>query len=176
MNNYYTRLARESIKHFLQTGKIMKVPSDLDGEILNKKAGVFVSLHNKEDNSLRGCIGTFQPSYRNIAEEIIQNAVQAAFFDPRFPPLKEKELDKVKISVDILSPLEQVTSEKELNPKRFGILVVGNKSKRRGLLLPNIEGVKTLEQQLSIAIDKAGINPLNEEITLYRFTVKRYEE
>ena len=160
-------LAKESIRRYLKTGKIMKTPKDLPPE-MTERHGAFVSLH--EFGALRGCIGTFLPSYKNLAEEIIHNAKAAAMDDPRFPELESYELEDLTISVDVLSEPEPA-EEKDLDPKKYGIIV--ERGGRRGLLLPDLEGVDTVKQQISISKRKAGI-PQSEPVKLYRFTVKRY--
>jgi len=141
--------------------------------MINQKAGVFVSLHKKSDHSLRGCIGTFLPTKNNIAGEIISNAISAAFKDPRFTPLTENELDDLEINVDVLSKPESITDLKQLDPKKYGLLVK-NVQGRSGLLLPDI-GIKTIEEQFSVCCQKGGINPVNDKIKLYRFTVERHK-
>lgn len=161
------RLAKESIRHYMETGKLMKVPNDLPPE-LSGKAGAFVSIH--EFGALRGCIGTFLPCYRNVAEEIIHNAKAAANDDPRFPSIVSRELPDLTISVDILDTPEPC-EEKDLDPKIYGVLV--RSGARRGLLLPDLEGVDTVRQQIAIAKRKAGIGE-DEPVDLYRFKVKRY--
>lgn len=160
-------LARESIRYYLEKGKVMKTPKDLPPE-MKERHGAFVSLH--EFGALRGCIGTFLPCYDNLAEEIIHNAKAAAIDDPRFPELESYELEDLTISVDVLSEPEP-TDEKGLDPKKYGIIV--ERGGRRGLLLPDLEGVDTVAQQISISKRKAGI-PRSEPVKLYRFTVKRY--
>lgn len=164
-------LARQSIEYYLQKGRYLPVPPSLSAFLREKKSGVFVSL--KKGKSLRGCIGTFLPQRENIAQEIIYNAVSAAFADPRFPPLKSSELTEITISVDVLSPLEQVSDTRLLDPRRYGILV--ESGWKRGLLLPDLEGVDTVEDQLRIAMGKAGISP-HEPVTIYRFEVERFKE
>ena len=161
------KLARESIRYFLEHGTIMDTPSPLAPD-LEKRAGVFVSLHKY--GALRGCIGTFLPCYKNTAEEIIHNARAAAMDDPRFPSLTAHELDDLDISVDILSSPEPAAIT-DLNVKKYGIIV--ENGNRRGLLLPALDGVNSPEQQINIARRKAGIRN-DEPIKLYRFTVKRY--
>lgn len=161
------KLARESIRYFLDHGKIMKTPHDLLPE-LKSRAGAFVSLH--KFGALRGCIGTFLPCYDNVAEEIIHNAKAAACDDPRFPPLSARELSDLTISVDILSTPEPA-SLSDLDAKKYGVIV--EKGTRRGLLLPDLDGVDTPEEQIAIAKRKAGIGP-EESVKLYRFRVKRY--
>lgn len=161
------KLAWESIRYFLDHGKIMKTPHDLLPE-LKSRAGAFVSLH--KFGALRGCIGTFLPCYDNVAEEIIHNAKAAACDDPRFPPLSARELSDLTISVDILSTPEPA-SLSDLDAKKYGVIV--EKGTRRGLLLPDLDGVDTPEEQIAIAKRKAGIGP-EESVKLYRFRVKRY--
>jgi len=134
--------------------------------------GCFVSIKNK-DGSLRGCIGTFMPTQKNLGAEITANAVSAAVRDPRFPPMRPEELDTVRISVDVLSEPELVRPGMELDAKIYGLIVV--KEGRRGLLLPDLEGVDSVEKQLAIAAQKAGIKSL-DGAEIYRFTVSRYKE
>jgi AmmeMemoRadiSam system protein A len=161
-------LAKKTIQTYIRTRKVISPPEDLPDE-LKGRAGVFVSI--KKHGELRGCIGTFEPTQETIAHEIIQNAISSCSRDPRFPPLSEEELGEITISVDILSPPEPISSPEELDPKRYGVIV--ESGWRRGLLLPDLEGVDTIEQQLSIAKRKAGILD-HEEVRLYRFEVKRY--
>lgn len=166
------RLARKTLEEYLTKGEKIPSPSQIP-EKFKKKAGVFVSLHKK--GKLRGCIGTFLPSKENIAAEIIENAISAATRDPRFPPVEPQELKDIDISVDILSQPEPVSSLNELNPKKYGVIV--SKGWQRGLLLPDLEGVDTVEYQLEIAKQKAGLYGIpNEDLTIQRFTVKRYKE
>jgi AmmeMemoRadiSam system protein A len=163
------KLAKETIESYVRHGKIPKPPSPLPEE-MQGRAGVFVSIHTR-DGALRGCIGTIEPTRPNIAEEVIYNAIAAATRDPRFPPITPAELDDLVINVDVLSPPERVYSLDELDPKRYGVIV--QSGWRRGLLLPDLEGVDTVEQQVDIARRKAGIGP-REPVELYRFEVKRY--
>jgi len=166
-----TSLARKSIEYYLKEGRYLPLPSGLPPYLLNERRGVFVSL--KKRGNLRGCIGTYIPQHENIAQEIIHNAVSAATQDPRFPPLQEEELPLLNISVDILSSPEKVNSLEELDPKKYGVIV--ERDWRKGLLLPDIEGVDTVGEQIRIALAKAGISP-HERFNIYRFTVDRYEE
>jgi AmmeMemoRadiSam system protein A len=168
----YTALAREAIKHFFKTKEVLVPPKNLPEAMKKTKAGVFVSLHTKSNHSLRGCIGTWQPTGNNIAEEICQNALSAAFEDPRFPPLSEKELDDLEIKVDVLSESEQIEDKTALNPKKYG-LIVSNQNGRQGLLLPDI-GIDSVEEQIAICCQKGGINPQTDRLTFLRFTVKRH--
>jgi AmmeMemoRadiSam system protein A len=173
MKNPYTKLARDAVKTFLKEGKTISPPKNLPKK-MTQKAGVFVSLHNQKDNSLRGCIGTFKPTKENIAQEIITNAIAASTQDPRFPPVKAKELPFLSFSVDILSASKKVSKGKLVDPKKHG-LIVSTKDGRKGLLLPNIDGVNTHQAQFDICCRKAGIRP-DEKLILETFTVKRYHE
>ena len=165
----HVRLARETIENYVKQGKIITPPKDLPEEMINQKAGVFVSL--KKFGDLRGCIGTFMPTQENIAQEIIKNAISAAIDDPRFPPVTVPELEDLSISVDVLSAPEEVKDTSQLDPKKYGVIV--SSGYKKGLLLPDLEGVDTAEYQIDIAKRKAGIYP-NEKVKLYRFEVKRY--
>ncbi len=171
--NVYTNLARQSIAYYFKNKKVMLTPDDLPINLLNCRAGAFVSLHNK-DGALRGCIGTLIPTKNNVAQEIICNALSAAFDDNRFEPLQERELNNLVISVDILSEPEPINSIKELNPKKYGV-IVQTKNGRSGVLLPNLEGIDSVEQQISIACQKAEIYLNKDKISLFRFTVERHE-
>jgi len=172
----YIKLAKDTIKEYLATGKIIEPSQDLPRDMLEKQAGVFVCFKNK--NELRGCIGTFMPTQENIAEEIINSTISAAIEDYRFIPVGTHELDNLKISIDILSQPEKVFDKdvEKLNPKIDGILVKSLDGFASGLLLPNLEGVDTVDEQLAIVCQKAGIDPLTEKIVVYKFTVTRHEE
>ena len=161
-------LAKETIESYVKEGKVPQPPLELTPE-MNERAGVFVSL--KIGGMLRGCIGTFEPTRLNVAEEIIANAVSSATRDPRFLPVGPEELSQLEYSVDVLTEPEAVESEADLDPKRYGVIVESGWQK--GLLLPDLEGVDTVEQQLEITRIKAGIDP-DEPVKLYRFEVRRY--
>lgn len=166
----YVKLVRQSLQYYFKHKRLMEVPKELPPEMLETRRGVFVSL--KKEGSLRGCIGTFLPTTYSIAHEIIQNAYEAAFHDPRFPELTEDELDDIEISVDVLSEPTKANIE-ELDPKKYGIIVM--QGKRRGLLLPDLEGVDTVSKQIAIACQKAGIDP-NKHFEIEKFTVERHVE
>lgn len=163
-------LARNVLKHYLEKGRMPELPAPLSPEY-REKAGAFVSL--KKRGRLRGCIGTIEPVRENLAAEIAANAVSAALRDPRFPPVNREELPELSISVDILSPLERISSEGDLDPKKYGVMVCSGL--HSGLLLPDLEGVDTVGEQIRIARQKAGIEP-GEPVELYRFKVTRYGE
>ena len=165
----YVKLARETIETYIRTGEKIKVPDGLPQEMYERQAGTFVSI--KENGGLRGCIGTIQAVQASIAEEIINNAISAATRDPRFYPIEPEELDKLTISVDVLGETEHIDSPEDLDVQRYGVIVT--KGYKRGLLLPNLEGVDTVEEQIAIAKDKAGISA-QEEVELERFEVVRH--
>jgi len=161
-------LARQSIEEHIRKGKRISLPEDLSPE-LSSRAGVFVCI--KKHGSLRGCIGTFEPCADTVAEEVIQNAIAAATKDPRFRAVTEDELDDIEYSVDVLSSPEKIKSVGDLDPKKYGVIVAHGM--KRGLLLPDLEGVDTVEEQLRIARTKAGIWT-DEHVDIFRFTVTRY--
>ncbi len=161
------RLARETVEHYVKHGYVAKT-EELTPE-MRERAGVFVSL--KKFGALRGCIGTFEPTQENVAEEIINNAISSATRDPRFAPVTATELPDLRYSVDVLTRPESVESTDQLDPKKYGVIV--ECGRRRGLLLPDLEGVKSVAQQIEICCQKAGIQP-REPVKLYRFEVRRY--
>lgn len=165
----YVRLARKTIETFVRTGNKIEMPREAPEEVRNRRAGVFVSI--KEDGRLRGCIGTIRPVESSIGEEIISNAISAASRDYRFSPIEPGELDKLTISVDVLGDTEKIDTQEELDVKRYGVIVT--KGRKRGLLLPNLEGVDTVEDQIAIAKRKAGIRE-EETVQLERFEVVRH--
>ena len=165
----YVRLARETIEKYIRGRERNTIPGWALPEMTERKAGVFVSIH--KDGRLRGCIGTILPVRRCVAEEIIHNAVSAATGDPRFDPVRPEELDRLEINVDVLSAPERIESKAELDVKRYGVIV--SSGSRRGLLLPDLEGVDTVEEQVEIAMKKGGISA-GDRITLERFEVIRH--
>lgn len=168
----YIQLAKQVIENYVKTGEKIQPPADLPKELLEKKAGVFVSLHKKPDHSLRGCIGTFLPTQENIASEIIENVISSATRDPRFMPLTEKELTDLEINVDVLSEPALIKNVKELDPKKYGVIVKTTDG-RAGLLLPDI-GVETVNEQIAICCQKGDINPSYDKLMIYKFTVERH--
>ncbi|HHE41269.1 MAG TPA: AmmeMemoRadiSam system protein A [Dehalococcoidia bacterium] len=163
------RLARETVERFVRDGVVVQ-PEPTVPE-LRERAGVFVSIH--KNGELRGCIGTFEPTRRNVAEEIVANAISAATSDPRFPPVSSSELGQLDYNVDILTRPQPVDSVEALDPKKYGVIV--ECGARRGLLLPDLEGVESVDQQIEICRMKAGIGP-TEPVRLYRFEVQRFSE
>jgi AmmeMemoRadiSam system protein B/AmmeMemoRadiSam system protein A len=161
------KLAHETVDLYITQGRV-PAPKSLAPE-MKGKAGVFVSIHKGKD--LRGCIGTIGPTEENIAQEIIQNAISAATKDPRFPPISTDELPELNYSVDILTEPEPVQGVYQLDPRKYGVIV--ESGWRRGLLLPDLEGVDSVDYQIEICRAKAGIGQ-KEPVKLYRFEVKRY--
>lgn len=165
------QLARDAVELYVREGKVLPVRTESLPEELRQRAGVFVCL--KEQEMLRGCIGTFQPAEPTIAHETVRNAICAATQDPRFQRLRPEELGSIRYTVDVLTPPEPVPNERTLDPRRYGVIV--QSGGRRGLLLPDLEGVDTAERQIAIAMQKAGIAP-GSPVDLYRFEVRRYGE
>ena len=189
--NQYVLLAKLAVEKYVKEGEIISPPSDLPKEFFERKSGTFVTIemvrqaHHKE---LRGCIGTYLPTRPNIAEEIIRNAVAAATEDYRFGSIKKEELPYLSYTVYILSYPELVKDLKEMNPKKFGIIVKtapfaypnedvvfdGHVPFKSGLLLPDLEEIDTIDEQFSIACQKGGIDSTKEKIFIYKFTVEKY--
>lgn len=168
----YLRLARKSLESFVRYNKRIDVPDGLPAEMINTRAGAFVSI--KKAGQLRGCIGTILPVRESLAAEIIANAVSAGTADPRFPEVTEEELEDLVYDVDVLSEPEPIESPAQLDVKRYGVIVSSEDGYRRGLLLPDLDGVDTVEEQISIARRKGGISP-DERVKLQRFEVTRHE-
>jgi len=181
-------LAKQAIENYVEKGEIISLPEDLPEEFLTRKAGTFVTI--MKNNELRGCIGTYLPTRENIAKEIIHNAIAAATEDYRFEPIAKEELPQLSYTVYILSYPEPVKDLKELDPKKFGIIVKtgpfaypnqenvvfdGTIPYKTGLLLPDLDGIDTIEKQISIACQKGGIDPQKEKIFIYKFTVEKYK-
>jgi AmmeMemoRadiSam system protein A/AmmeMemoRadiSam system protein B len=166
----YVQLARKSVEYYILHHRKMEMPEDLPEELLTRQAGAFVSIH--EHGKLRGCIGTISPVRDCVAREIIDNAVSASTRDPRFDPIRADELKWLEISVDVLGEAEPISSAAELDVKRYGVIV--SKGRKRGLLLPDLDGVDTVEEQISIAKSKAGIADWDNNVELQRFEVVRH--
>lgn len=166
----WVKLARRSLETYVKTSqRLTSLPEDLPTEMTTQQAGAFVSLH--KNGQLRGCIGTIAPTCENLAWEIVQNAISACSRDPRFSPVRPDELDELEYSVDVLGAPEPVDSPAALDPKTYGVIV--SCGGRRGLLLPDLDGVDSVEAQLSIALQKGGIRE-NEPYKIERFMVVRH--
>ena len=189
-------LAKEAVENYIKERKTISIPEDLPKEFLEKMAGTFVTI--EKNGNLRGCIGTYLPTRKNVAEEVIYNAIAAATEDWRFGPVRKEELPYLSYTVYILSEPELVKDIKELDPKKYGIIVKtvpiftnkhefdheysrmdvvfnGHFIPKTGLLLPDLEGIDTIEQQISIACQKGGIDLSLEKILIYKFTVEKFQ-
>jgi AmmeMemoRadiSam system protein A len=166
-------LARKTIESYVTKGVPIEPPTDPSTE-LSQRAGAFVTI--RRYGQLRGCIGTIQPACDTVAEEVIQNAVSAATRDPRFPPLRREELADMEVKVDVLGEPEPIDNLDELDPKRYGLIVQSvSQPWKRGLLLPDLEGIDTVEKQVFwTRHHKAGITDPDEPVQMFRFEVKRY--
>jgi AmmeMemoRadiSam system protein A len=171
MNNY-TRLAKQAIENYIKHNKIIKSPDNLTEEFYSRKAGVFVTIYNGKQ--LRGCIGTFLPVKNNIAEEIISNAVAACSRDYRFSEITAEELSDLSYEISILSEPKEIKNIKKHDPKKHGI-IVRCADGRCGLLLPDLEGVYSTDQQIDIACQKGDIDPMKDNLSLFEFTVKKHK-
>ncbi len=162
------KLARDTVEMFVRDRETPRPRMELP--VMKEKAGTFVSIH--KHGQLRGCIGTFEPTQQDVAHEIVRNAVASATRDYRFSPVTQEELPELTYKVDILTTPEVIKGKSELDPKKYGVLAVyGDK---RGILLPDLPGVESVDQQIEIACSKGGILP-DEPATLYRFEVRRFE-
>lgn len=185
--NPYIDLAKKAVENYIKEKKIISIPEDLPEEFYKRRAGTFITI--EKGSELRGCIGTYLPTRVNIAEEIIHNAVAASTEDYRFGPIKEEELPQLSYTVYILNYPELVDDIKKLDPKKFGIIIKtapftypnenvtfnGKVPYKSGLLLPDLEGVDTVEKQFLIACQKGEIDPEKEKVFIYRFTVEKYQ-
>ena len=178
-SDIYVRLARLSLESYIRDRRMISIPEDLiklaggekiPDQLLRSRAGAFVSIH--KFGNLRGCIGTVFPCAPNVAQEIANNAISASTRDPRFDPITEDELPDLEINVDVLGEPEDIVSADQLDVKRYGVIVSG-KGGRRGLLLPDLDGVDTVEDQIAIAMQKGGIRP-SDDFKLQRFEVVRH--
>ncbi len=166
----YVFLARETINTYVKERRVIDVPKNLPSEMINNEQAVFVSIH--KNGNLRGCIGTLYPTCECVAKEIISNAILASTHDDRFTPITEDELNDLEINVDVLTTPEDIDNESSLDPKKYGVIVTSGFKK--GVLLPDLEGVDTIDEQIEIAKRKAGIFD-NEKIKLQRFEVIRHK-
>lgn len=182
-------LAKRAVEVYIKENKIISSPSDFPKNFLERQSGVFVTIEKMGE--LRGCIGTYLPTRKNIVEETIYNAVAAATEDYRFGPIKKEELPFLSYTVYLINKPQLVKDLKELNPKKYGIIVKaapidyaagsdvffdGHLPFKTGLLLPDLEGVDSVEKQIYIACQKGGINLKKEKIAIYRFTVEKFKD
>ncbi|MFZ7104448.1 MAG: AmmeMemoRadiSam system protein A [Peptococcaceae bacterium] len=167
--SWLVKWARENLESYLKTGRSLAIPDEVPPEFKSRQ-GVFVSI--KKDGHLRGCIGTIRPTKSSIVEEVQDNVLKAALEDPRFEPVEEEELTQLIYSVDVLATPESIDSIEQLDPETYGVIV--KKGLRQGLLLPKLEGIENVEEQVAVAKQKAGIRP-QEEVEMERFKVTRYD-
>lgn len=174
----YVLLAKQAVEKYILEGKIITPTKDLPRgkaglpkNFFSQKSGIFVTI--EKNGELRGCIGTFLATKENIAKEIISNAIASATEDYRFETIQKEELPQLSYIVSVINEPKQIKDIKELNPKRFGIIIKTETSKS-GLLLPDLEGVNTVEDQISITCRKGGINPKEEDIIIYKFTTEKH--
>ena len=166
----YVKIARNAIEELILNDKKYELPEDVSKELTEKKAGVFVTI--KTGRMLRGCVGTLEPERENVAEEIIQNAMNAAANDPRFAHIEKEELDRMEITVDVIGEFEEIFTDDMLNVHKYGVMI--SKGRKKGFLLPNQTGLETTEQQVSIAKQSAGLRP-RDKAKMERFEVVRHE-
>ena len=169
--NPYVLLAKEAVENYIEEKRVISPTGNLPQEF-ERRAGVFVTI--EKDGRLRGCIGTYLPVRDNIAEEIIHNAIAAAVEDDRFGAIKKTELSHLSYIVYLLNKPEKVLDLAELDPKKFGIIVKAGR--RSGLLLPDLEGVNTVAEQIAICCQKGGIMLKQDNVEIYKFTVEKHEE
>ncbi len=186
MPSLYSLLAKKAVEEYIENKRVIAPLPNLPKDFLKRKAGIFITI--EKNTNLRGCIGTYLPTRKNIAEEIIYNAIAAATEDYRFGPLQKEELPYLSYTVYILSEPELVKKIDELDPKKYGVIIktvplskkgdlISNSHliAKTGLLLPDLETVDTVEKQILIACQKGGINPLKEKVFIYRFAVEKFQ-
>ncbi|MEA2088941.1 MAG: AmmeMemoRadiSam system protein A [Patescibacteria group bacterium] len=167
----YIELVKQTIESYIKNNTIISVPKNLPDNFYFKKAGVFVTIKNK--NKLRGCIGTYIPTKKNIAKEIISNAVSACSRDTRFYPITKNELPDLNYEISILNPPQLIKNIKNHDVKKHGIIIKCVDGKC-GLLLPDLDGIDLTSQQIAIACEKGGINPKIDKTILYYFTIEKH--
>lgn len=166
-------LARRAVETFVLKRKVVEPEQGDASSLLSQRSACFVCIKT-EGRELRGCVGTIEPEHDSLAEEVVDNAIKAATRDPRFRPVSAGELSLLRYSVDVLGAIEPTTLE-DLDPSVFGVVVTNDSGTRRGLLLPNIDGIRTADQQVGVAARKAGIGP-REPVKLFRFRTRRFQE
>jgi AmmeMemoRadiSam system protein A len=166
-------LARLAVETYVTEHRIVEPASVAVAPLLSQRSACFVCIKTA-DGKLRGCVGTIEPERISLLAEVVFNAIKAATRDPRFRPVSKRELGRLRYSIDVLGRLEPTRME-NLDPAIFGVVVVDGSGKKRGLLLPNIEGIAKAEEQVYVASRKAGIGP-HESLQLYRFRTRRFTE
>lgn len=171
--NHIPALARGAVETFVSRRRVVEPLLSSGTPLLNRPSACFVCIKTV-GRELRGCVGTVEAEKGTLAEEVVANAIKAATRDPRFRPVSENELPYLRYSVDVLGTLEPADFG-DLDPAAFGVVVTDSSGSRRGLLLPNIESIRTADQQVQVAARKAGIRP-GEPLSLYRFRTRRFSE
>lgn len=168
----FCQLAKKAVETYLKEGQVLSAPKRLPAS-MKKRAGVFVTLYTNK--CLRGCIGTYRAIKKNLAEEIIANAISAATQDWRFSPISLEELPSLSYEVSVLEKPEPVKNLNELNPQEFGIIIKEKKSQKSTLLLPNLPGITSGEEQIAACLSKAGLSSHRENtLAIYKFKAKKY--
>lgn len=179
-------LARKAVTVYIEEGKIIKPSGDVPDSLLRDNYGVFTTIERLVNGKreLRGCIG-YPRGYTNVAMAVVGSALAAAFEDPRFPPLSQKELNEVVFEVSILSPLEQIRIDDPRRlPKTIRVgyhgLVVEH-GIFSGLLLPQVAVEYGWDEEtfLCQTCMKAGLTPecwLDRKTTVYRFQAQIFFE
>ncbi len=166
------QLAKNATETYVKEGKIISAPFSVPKEFLERKAGVFVSIHN--NGRLRGCIGTYTAAKDSVADEVVSNAIAAATEDNRFDPLSAAELPDLAYEVYVLGEPKPVRDMSELDPKIYGVIVRSRDASKCGLLLPDLDGVDRVEDQIFIAAQKGGIDLKRETVAIYKFSAEKY--
>lgn len=166
-------LARRSVELFVKDGVEAVAEPNMPDDCFIERKGVFVTL--KKNKELRGCIGTFLPVSSCIAQEIVRNSISACSKDPRFPAIKEKELSQIQYEVSLLDAPQVVADPKSLDPQKDGI-IVATSSGKQGLLLPDLDGITSVDQQIAIASQKGRIDLGREKIFIYSFNTLKFSE
>lgn len=173
-------LARESIQFGLTHGQPLAVKEQNYSTDLQQARASFVTLH--KHGELRGCIGSLE-ARQALVNDIASNAFNAAFRDPRFPPLQAKEFDQLHIHIEILTPPEpiQFSSEQDLleqlQPGKDGLIL--REGMHRGTFLPTVwESLPKAEQFLSHLKNKAGLpgDHWSDNIKVQRYHTESFEE
>ncbi len=172
-------LAREAIRYGVRHGSPPPVDLASLPAALRQPRATFVTL--EEDGRLRGCIGSLEPR-RPLAEDVVNNAFAAAFGDPRFPPVREDEVDRLKIYIAILSPLEEIRADSEaellekIRPGMDGLVI--EEGALRGTFLPAVwRSIPDKKEFLRHLKAKAGLPPdyWSDTLRIYRYTTQVIE-
>jgi len=172
MNHFLAKLAKEAVESYVSEKKVIDPPQDTPKNYSQRRAGIFVTINKNKE--LRGCIGTYGPTKNSIAEEVIANAIAAASEDTRFDAVGKSDLPSLSYIVYILQKPEPVKLLGELDPKKFGIIVFGTTSQRSSLLLPDLDGINTADEQLACVCRKAGIDAGKEKLIIQKFRADKF--